>query len=182
MLLTQLLYKTLIFDKTPRGKCFAVGISIKTKSVKYLFCRTEENLKTSSTEFILPIDAVASFSENALFLSRLRPILPKSCIKLTLGLPVYNSDGTFIGHVDNVHLHNYVASAIQLDNGVCCLFSDVTALSDAVILRKPQPYPIGQALPNQEDFVTKQTLRKAVSEQSLIQLTLSLPPFEYTLY
>ncbi len=182
MLLSQLLHKTLIFDKTPRGTCFAVGISIKNKSVKYLFCRIEENAKIAPTEFVLPIGAVASFSENALFLSRLRPILPKSCIKLALGLPVYNVDGAFIGQVYDVRLHNYLASAILLDNGDCHLFSDIAALSDAVILRKPQPYPIGQPLPNREAFVTKQTLRNAVNEQTLIQLTLSLPPFAHTLH
>ena len=181
MRLSQLLGKSLILDKTPRGVCVGVGVSLKNKSLKYLFCRTEQTVKDTETALVLPIDALASISENALYLSRLRPILPKSCIKLSLHLPVYNAEGNFLGRVIDAEFQNYALSALFTDTNARYPVSAIGALADAVILRKPQPYPIGQPLSPQGNFVTKQILRKAVNENSLIQLTLSLPPFEFFL-
>ena len=89
-------------------------------------------------------------------------------------MPVYTENGVFLGNLSNVKFDDYTAKSIQI-NDVWITFSRVIAVGDAVIVSKAQPYPIGQ--PTKENFVTKQTLKRAVKEQSLIRLTLSLPPF-----
>ena len=180
MLLSALIDKTLILNKTPRGVCFAVGFSLKNKSVKYLFCRLDNSLNETSLEFALPIDAIDSRTENAIILSRLRPVLPKSCVRLSLSLPVYNENGNFLGNLINANLQGYILSALHTDTGNQFSFNEVCAVSDAIIIRKPKAYPIGQPIPKKEAFVTKQTLKNALQNKRLIAFTLSLPPFEYT--
>ncbi len=177
MLLSQLTNKSLFLNKTPRGVCRGVGVSAKNKGIKYLFCSTEEN-----TEFVLPIAALASLSENALFLSRLRPVLPKTCTKLFLGIPVYSYEGKFLGELIDVEFQNYVATRFFTSQSGWFPAAIVSVISDAILLRKPQPYPLGQPIADEnESVVTKQTLRTAIQKQSLIALTLSLPPFDYSL-
>ncbi len=177
MLLSMLIDKTLILDKAPRGMSVAVGISPKNKTLKYLFCASKN---AQQADFVLPISAVSQTNENALFLSRMRPILPKSYHKLTLNLPVYTDDGVFLGRILNIKFLDNVASALQTNDGIWYPFSRVIAIADAVLLKKAPPYPIGQPIPKRENFVTKQELKRAVKEERLIKLTLSLPPFSVT--
>ncbi|MBQ7924398.1 MAG: hypothetical protein IJ329_03735 [Clostridia bacterium] len=181
MFLSQLIGKTLIFDKTPRGVCLGAGVSLKSKMIKYLFCSSDTTVSaTNNADFVLPIGSLASFSEDALFLARLRPVLPKPCGKLYIGLPVYNAEGASFGFLSDVELQNYVAIRLFTDKNIRLPFSSIAALADAVILRKPQPYPLGQPIPDDsESLVTKQVLRNAVQNQTLIKLTLSLPPFQH---
>ncbi len=177
MLLSNFVDKTLVLNKTPRGKCFGVGISSKNKSLKYLFCATD-----GKDEFALPVTALASFSDNALFLSRLRPLLPKPCAKLFLGTPVFSAEGKFLGRLTNVEFQNHRAVRIFTDTNGCFPCSSIAVIADAILLRKPQPYPLGQPLNNKNDpLVTKRILRNSIRNQSLIHLTLSLPPFEHDL-
>ena len=174
MLLSSLIRKTIIFDKTPRGTCIAIGIAPKTKRMKYLFCTPIESGQNAPSYFALPLTALSSISEHSLILSRIRPVLPQNYLQLTLGMPIYSESGKHLGTLINVKFDQSVAIALQTESG-WLNFTRVLAIGDAIILRKEQPYPIGQ--PVQENFVTKRTLKRAVKEQSLIKLTLSLPPF-----
>ncbi len=177
MFLSQLSNKQIFLDKTPRGFCLGIGISPKSKTVKYLFCTTEEN-----DDFVLPIDALFQISDNGLHLSRLRPILPKPCAKLFPRLPIYAFDGKFSGYLMDVECINGIAVQLLTDRGERYPFSAISVVSDAILLRKPQPYPIGQPTTfEHEGIVTRALLRKAIQEQSLIRLTLSLPPFHHAL-
>ncbi len=178
MLLSQLIQKPLLLNKTPRGMLCGVGLSPKNKTIKYLFCSTHEK-----DDFVLPIDALANFSENALFLSRLRPILPKPCCKVYLGLPIYTFDGKFLGKLADVEIQNDVAIRFFTDQNECFSLSSISVISDAIILKKSQPYPLGQPFQREkEGVITKRTLRNAIKQQSLIRLTLSLPPFYHSLF
>ncbi len=175
MLLSQLIGKTLVHNNTPRGKCLGVGISPKNKSLKYLFCSTEE-----CDDFVLPVTTLLSLSENALFLSRVRPVLPKPCAKLLAGVPVFSSDGKFLGRLTDAELQNQTLVRIYTDREGEFPSALIAVISDAILLRKALPYPLGQPLSDQnEPFVTKRVLRKSICTQSLIRLTLSLPPFHH---
>ena len=174
MLLSSLIRKSLIFDKTPRGVCIAIGIAPKNKRIKYLFCSPLESGQNTPSYFALPLTALSSISEHSLILSRMRPVLPQNYLQLTLGMPIYSESGKYLGSLIDVKFSQRLATSLQTESG-WHNFSRVLAIGDAVILRREQPYPIGQ--PTQENFVTKHTLKKAVKEQSLIKLTLSLPPF-----
>ena len=173
MLLTQLVNKQIILNNTPRGFSQSVGISLKGKTIKYLFCSSSAG---EQTNFVLPISAVNSLSENALFLSYLRPILPKNNVQVFIGMPIYNYNGEYLGNLSDAEIQNNQIFTLFTSKNDGYPFTSISAVADAIILKKPQPYPIGQQLPNL-DIVTKSVLRKAVEEQNLIQLTLSLPPF-----
>jgi len=177
MFLSQLISKQIIVNNTPRGITQSVAISLKSKSVKHLYCASEAKLDVpSQSDFVLPISAVVSCSENALFLSHLRPIIPKNTTKLFIGMPIYNHTGEFLGELTDAEIQNCRITSIYTKKNGEYPFTSVSAVADVIILKKPQPYPIGQRLPNL-DLVTKSLLRKAVEEKRLIQFTLSLPPF-----
>ncbi len=183
MLLSQLTGKMICTDKTPRGICLGVGVSLKTKCVKYVLCASSAS---THTDFAVNVSAISTLSQDALSLTCLRPVYPKNCAKLYIGKPVYSVDGTHLGNLVDVEMQNYVATHIRTDKNRYP-FSAIAAVSDAVIIRKEQPYPIGQRIPapvlsqitiKNEPTVTKSVLRRAIEKNKLITLTLSLAPFE----
>ncbi|MBE5744676.1 MAG: hypothetical protein E7355_00915 [Clostridiales bacterium] len=92
-------------------------------------------------------------------------------------MPIYNASGDFLGTLKDVEFQNQTAIRLITDSDISHPFTEVGALSDAIILRKAQPYPLGQIIPHKNVLITRKILRGAVEKQSLIKLTLSLPPF-----
>ena len=186
MFLSSITHKTICLNKTPRGVVKGVGISLKTYAVKYLLCA---NSQSARAHFALPVSAVVSIDEEV-FLSRMRPVLPKNCACLFIGLPVYAYDGGYLGRITELEIKNFVASLFYTDTGHELPISAIAACSDAVLLKKEQVYPLGQRIPTPvvsqylnkaEGVVTKPVLRRAMQKSCLVRLTLSLPPFSHIL-
>lgn len=183
MKLSQLHEKNIYVGKSFRGVCRGVALSLKSQSVKYLLCASTQT--QTATDFSVGVSAVTEIAED-IRLSRLRPCYPKNCAKISIGLPVYSFEGGFIGVVEDMDMRDFVATKLYTDRSAVIPLTSVFACSDAVILRKEQAYPLGQRIPTtmlssvtdkSEALVTKPLLRAAIRNKSLIQLTLSLPPF-----
>lgn len=182
MLLTALINKPVVVGDNIRGVCLGVGVSLKTYAVKYLLCSSSPNRAT--VDFCVNVSAVEKIDE-AVFLRRLRPVFPKNCAQITRNLPVFSFDGAFFGKLTDLEIQNFVATRIFTEKRAFSI-ALVAACSDAVILRKEQPFPLGQRVPapflsgfddKTQPLVTKTFLRAAIEKRSLIKLTLSLPPF-----
>ena len=143
MFLSELTNKEIFVGKNPRGIVKGVAISLKTHEVKYLLCA---NAKTSRAIFAVPIRAVVSVDER-IYLSRLRPVLPKHCACIFLQLPVYSFEGEHLGALQELSLQSFVATTLFTDKNISFPVSAILACSDAVLLKKEQPYPLGQRIP-----------------------------------
>ncbi len=183
MKLSNLYEKNVYAGKTLRGVCRGVAISLNSQAVKYLLCASSPT--QTSTDFAVSAASVTEIGQDIL-LSRLRPSYPKNCAKISIGLPVYSFEGGHLGSVTDLEIRDFIATQLYTDRGDVFPITSVFACSDAVILRKEQPYPIGQRIPasmlpivtdKTEGVVTKPLLRAAIAKGALIKLTLSLPPF-----
>jgi len=183
MNLSTLHEKNVFVGKALRGVCRGVAISLTSQAVKYLLCASSPT--QSSVDFAVSTTAVSEIGQDIL-LSRLRPSYPKNCAKISIGLPVYAFDGGHLGFVSDLEIRNFFATRLFTDRGDVFPITSVFACSDAVILRKEQPYPIGQRIPatllpvvtdKTDGVVTKPVLRTAIAKGTLVKLTLSLPPF-----
>ena len=184
MKLSDLCEKSIYTNKTFQGVCRGVGLSLKSHAVRYLLCASSPT--QNSTDFSVGVNAVSEVNERIL-LSRLRPASPKGCAKIAIGLPIYSFEGGFLGRVSDLDLFDFTATTIYSDRGESFPITSIFACSDAVILRKEQPFPLGQRIPapmlslvtdKNDGVVTKQILRAAIEKNSLVKLTLSLPPFQ----
>jgi sporulation protein YlmC with PRC-barrel domain len=187
MKLSDLCKKCVYTNTTFQGVCRGVGLSLKSHAVRYLLCASSPT--QTNTDFSVGVNAVAEIGER-IQLSRLRPASPKGCAKIAIGLPVYSFDGGFLGRVADLDLHDFTATTLYTDRGERFPILSVFACSDAVILRKEQPYPLGQRIPapllslvtdKNDGVVTKPILRTAIQKKALVTLTLSLPPFRFEL-
>lgn len=184
MKLSQLNEKNIYAGKAFRGVCRGVALSLKSQSVKYLLCASSST--QSNTDFSVGVSSIHAI-EDSIILSRLRPAYPKNCAKITIGLPIYSFEGGFLGVVEDLEMRDYIATRLYSDRGEIFPITSVFACSDAVILRKEPPYPLGQRIPapllpivseKSEGLVTKPILRAAIQKRALVKLTLSLPPFQ----
>ncbi len=186
MLLSEITQKNIYVGKNYKGVCLGIGISIKTQTVKYLLCATKPNTSAFHADFAVNISALESVSSN-LYLSSARAAQGRSAAKLFIGLPVFYNDGTFLGNLQDVEMENFAAINLLTSNGEVFSVSQITASQDALILKKEQPFPIGQRIPapvvsrffdKNTPVVTKSALRESMQKGALIKLTLSLPPFD----
>lgn len=184
MHLTSLVGKTVYANNKQRGLCLGIGVSLKSYAVKYLFCASER-AQADCADFAVGISSVEKIDENGIRLSSLRPVYPKNCAKFFLQLPVYSAFGEKLGKLTDVELENFYVDYIFTDQNEMYPLSAVSACTDAVILKKEQPYPIGQRIPAPSSFlsergtnlVTRPLLKKIIRKGKLIRFTLSLPPF-----
>ncbi|MBR2442447.1 MAG: hypothetical protein IKB20_05225 [Clostridia bacterium] len=183
MFLKDITNKPVFANGCLQGVCRGVGISLKTYAVKYLLCASTPT--QSATDFAVGVSAIESV-QNEIRLSRLRVVYPKSCAKIFIGAPVYSFEGGYLGKVADLQIRDFVATSLVTDQGERFSVASLYACSDAVILKKEQPYPLGQRIPapmlslvecKKEAVVTKPVLRAAIRQKALINLTLSLPPF-----
>jgi len=183
--LSDLSEKNVYANKNFCGVCRGVGISLKSHAVRYLLCASTPT--QSSADFSVGIGTVISVGDS-IILSRLRPSCPKSCAKISIGLPIYSFEGGYLGTVSDLDVVDFIATTLYTDRGETFPVTALFACSDAVILRKEQPYPLGQRIPapmlplvttKTDSVVTKAVLRTASAQGSLVKLTLSLPPFGF---
>ncbi len=182
MKLSQLTGKSVYVGSKRRGTCQGVGVALKNGEVKYLFCKASG----ARTDFFVNVSAIEEIDDE-IYLAQIRPIFPKSTATVVLGLPVYSSNGAFLGNVLEMEMPDFIASCIKTDKDETLPLANILACSDAVLLRKKQPYPIGQRIPapvvseifqNKQALVSRSALREAIQKGALIKLTLSLAPFE----
>ena len=189
MFLSQLIHKSIFSANTFRGMCVGIGVSQKNYAIKYLLCGNEPTYTSQkpTLDFALNYSSITKHEDNKLVFASLRPVLSKNCTKLFLGLPIYTNNGDFLGYLYDVELENNCAVKIFTDKGTFYSFSCISAVSDAIILRKTQLYPLGQRIPapvvpvdgiKTESLVTRPVLQKAIKGNHLIKLTLSLSPFD----
>ena len=183
MKLSDISGKNIYVGKTFRGVCHGVGLSLKSHAVRYLLCASAET--QSGTDFSVAVTSVQEI-EDCIRLSRLRPACPKGCAKISIGLPIYSFEGGHLGTVADLDISDFIATHLYSDRGEVFPITSVFACSDAVILRKEQPYPLGQRIPapllpivtdKSEGVITKTILRNATAKGALVKLTLALPPF-----
>ena len=188
MLLTDLIEKNVYVGKALRGVCLGVGISLKSFSVRYLLCCNAASYSPlrPHVDFAVNVSAIESVSDGAILLSRLRCVFPKNCAKVFLNRPVFSDGGVFLGNLADVSIDGDSALRLFTDRNTSYPVSAVAAFSDAVLLRKPLTYPLGQRintpavssfLDKSEPIVTKTVLRAALEKKALIRFTLSLAPF-----
>lgn len=181
MLLTSLIDKPIIVNNTPRGICEGVGISKKDGGIKYLICSETDNPKI---RFIVPFSLVTFIKQDAVHLQKLRTVTPTKFYFLHLNIPVYTLQGKCVGNVENASWANGTLGFLSV-NGNNVPYTSISAISDAVLVRSTASFPLGQRIPVpciskyrlRENTVTKSVLKKSVSEDFLIELTLSLAPF-----
>ncbi len=181
MKLSDLIGKSVYAGSKRRGVCKGVGVSLKSGAIKYLFC----SASSGRTEFCVNVSSIEELDEE-IYLSRLRPVFPKNAAKILLGLPVYTDEGVFWGNVKDMETDLFTALYLETDKGERFLCQHIAACTDAILLRKKPPYPIGQRIPapvvsdifqNDEAVVSRSNLREAIEKGALIKLTLSLAPF-----
>ncbi len=184
MFLSDIANKEIYSGKTAKGVCRGVGISLKTHAVKYLFC-ADSTQANQRADFCVSVNAVQSVYPHIL-LTQLRPLRPQSCARIFIDCPVYSFEGNYLGKVTDLEIRNFIASYLFTDQEKRYPINGVCACQDALILKKEQPYPLGQRIPapylselteKKETIVTKSVLRSAIKKSKLIALTLSLPPF-----
>ena len=92
--------------------------------------------------------------------------------------------------VEDLEMQDFIATRLFTDQGDVIPITSLYACSDAVILKKEQPYPIGQRIPahilslltdKADAVVTRPLLKTAIQRKALVKLTLSLPPFHLEL-
>ena len=193
MQLSQLIQKNIRVGKNAKGVCVGVGISIKSKAVKYLLCCSTPSLNTpisasEKADFAVSVSAIESISHDEIVLSNLRAVFPKNCAKISPGKPIYSEDGVYLGKIADLEIHNFQAIKLWSDCNFAYSPMAISACSDVVILRKEQAFPLGERIPapllfpflkKNESVITKSVLRSAIQNGQLLRLTLSLPPFHF---
>ncbi len=182
MLLTELIGKHIYSGKNLRGTITGVCVSLKSKAVRYLLCQTAP--KTARAEFAVSVSSVERIDE-VVTLKRLKTLFPKNCSRLFLNRPIYTDEGDYVGYLADAEVDGFTLTGVIVGNGKRYAAACVSALSDAVILKKAPPYPIGQTIPapyvsifsKQSATVTRAILKEAIRQKRLVDFTLSLSPF-----
>ena len=190
MYISELISAPVYVGNTHRGNCVGIGISLKSQKIKCILGNSQATLKPFFFDFAVSVTNVQNIENRKIQLTQLRLANTQTCAKIFLGLPVYAYDGGFLGNLQDVSFdENYRLLKFFTDQGFSCPAMQLFACSDALILRKESPFPVGQRIPAPHLFrfldkpttiVTKKTLRQAVENGSLISLTLSLEPFRFS--
>lgn len=184
MLLSELVGKPVFSSKKIRGVCRGVGLSVKSRAVRYLVCSAPS--PSDYTEFFLPVVSVTDCNEEGIFVKKFRSVAPQNCAKFFCGRPVYADTGAYLGITADLEMQDFCALRFFTDSGKSYSAMAIAALLDAVIVKKTPVFPLGQPVPRAFSFlrnvkktptVTKSTLKSAIEEGVLIQLTLQLPLF-----
>lgn len=176
MFLNVLIGKPLIFHQQPKHVCIGVGIAKKSGLMKYFIFLHEEQ----RTEFAIPFSSVVSITSNGISISSLRSAVIKNAYVIKRDLPVYCTQGAFLGFLEDAIFYQNCLTELIINN-TTYPYARITSVLDAILLAPAPIYPIGQRIPapNEEKItiVSKRTLKKVIKDKRLILFTLSLPPF-----
>lgn len=180
--LSQILSKPIVFPDG--GLLPVVGVTVAGGGkIRHFIVKTGE-----AAEIYLPFGA-ARISAWRIVPDNVRPCSPKGTQRLTIGKPVYSTNGYYCGKLTDILLKNGILSLFYTENGVFSA-ENLYAAGDALLLRPSDPYPIGQKIPvntRAETYggvpvrlskqVTKAALKYFLHEGKLIEFTTSLPLF-----
>ncbi len=182
MFLKEVNGKEIVVGKTVKGYCRGVAISLKSHTVKYLLCASG----AGEADFTISASAVKGVGEK-ITLSSLRTVCPRGCAKIIIGRPAYSFEGVYLGKITDLAMQDFTATYLFTDQDEIYPVSAITASQDALLLKREQPFPIGQRIPapmlphfteKKDGLVTKPVLKSALAQGKLIRLTLSLAPFQ----
>lgn len=183
MFLRDFVNKNITVNGKKKGVCIGIGISLKTFSIKYLLCSLTSMQKT---DFAVSFSSLLNVGDEEISLNKLRSVLPNACVQLYPDLPCYFEDGVYVDNLEDIRFENGVALQIYTTGGFVFPANALLACADALLLRKKQPYPLGQPIPahtlpmlkvKSSPLVTKRVLKDSIAKGKLIALTLSLAPF-----
>ena len=184
MLLSEIVGKNVYSGKAVRGICRGVCLSLKSRAVKYLLC-SREPAQNDYTEFSVGVNCIDTVAENV-FLKRLRPAVPKNCVRFFTGRPIYSEEGLYLGITADLVMEEFTATKLIADTGKTYSAAAIAALGDAVILRKEPVFPLGARVTSDipakpipiraGTLVTRGTLKAAIASGQLIRLTTELLP------
>lgn len=158
-----------VYEK--RGICLGVYIGKKSAQIKYLLCSLDDDKMVN-----LPFSAIERVDENgAIYLKNLRSAFPNQCARLTPFLPVYSSEGKYLGRLDGIICENFCVSKLVVSKKKYPALA-IDGICDAVLL-KQLPYPLGEWSKEEESGVSRRILKDKIKQGHLIKFTLSLPPF-----
>lgn len=184
MFLNDFIGMPVFVEEKQRGTLQGVFLSAKSKSIKYLLCSIDQ--KGTQTPLAVSVAAIERI-DDVVVLKRIRSTLPKNATLFKQNCPVYTENGVYLGGACDLEFHELTAVALHTETAVFPTTS-ILAIGDAVLLRRDEPYPIGQrvpapalslfSLPEQSLLVTRSVLKSAIKNGRLIAFTLSLPPFQ----
>ena len=179
MLLSQLVGKKIYSAGKIRGICRGVGIQVKSRAVKYLICTDVEKER----ELFLSMSAIKEISPSGICLRSFRPTAPQSVSRFFSSRPVYEETGKYLGIAVDLEIQNSFAVSLTTDTGAVYSAYCITAVSDAILLKRRLVFPLGEKIPQElytqtkSPVVSKGVLKQAIDDGQLIRLTLSLPLF-----
>lgn len=189
MLLSEIVGKNVYSGKALRGVCRGVCLSLKSRAVKYLLCSRETPQSNDYTEFSVGVGCIGSV-EDAVILKRMRTAVPKNCVRFFTGRPVYSEEGAYLGIASDLVMENFTATKLVTDTGKTYSASAISALGDAVLLKREPVFPLGRLVvkdlpaapePIREGTVVNRgTLKAAIASGVLIRLTSGLLPAPYS--
>ena len=181
MFLNNVIGKPLIFRQKPQHICIGVALEKKSGKLKYLICLNE----VQRTEFALPFNSVLSITNSAILISSLRSAIMKNVYVIKRELPVYSTQGEYVGILEDACLFQNRITALIINNKRYP-YERITGVLDAILLSPAPLYPLGQRIPAPNEYntevVNKHTLKKVINDNKLIPFTLSLPPFSFTMH
>ena len=183
MLLSEIVGKNVYAGKALRGVCRGVCLSLKSRAVKYLLCSRETAKSNDYTEFSVGVGCVGAI-DDAVVLRRMRTAVPKNCARFFAGRPVYSEDGAYLGIASDLAMENFVATRLITDTGKTYPAAAISAIGDAVLLKRAPLFPLGRLVPEgvalpdapAGTIVTRAVLKSAVMSGKLIRLTSKLLP------
>ena len=107
MLLSEIVGKNVYSGKAVRGICRGVCLSLKSRAVKYLLC-SREPAQNDYTEFSVGVNCIDTVAEKV-FLKRLRPAVPKNCVRFFTGRPIYSEEGLYLGITADLVMEEFTA-------------------------------------------------------------------------
>lgn len=179
MLLSELVGKRIYSSGKVRGICRGVGIWLKSRTVKYLICADIEQEK----ELFLSVGLIAEISPSGIRMKSFRPVAAQKAARFFCSRPVYSETGDYLGISVDLEMENNHAVALITDGGERYSAYSITALSDAVLIKRRPVFPLGEKIPvplqsqTKSPVVSKAVLKRAIEDGRLITLTLSLPLF-----
>ena len=147
---------------------------MKSKAVRYLICEQD------GSEFSVPVGNLERVEKEGVFLKRTRTAAPKNCARLCKNLPVYLETGEFLGTLVDLEMENFVVLSLITNDEKRHRATSVSGVRDAVIMKKPPLFPLGERLPEpfasfyDEPVVTRPVLKKVVERGELVPTTSAL--------
>ena len=165
-----------------------VTFSLSSRKIRHLIVRFGEK-DGDASEIYLPFDS-ARLSAWRITPDSLRPRSPKNTQRLLLNKPVYSTGGTYLGKLTDALIKDGVLRLLYADGKPYCA-DNLYAANDALLLRPAEPFPLGQALPQNlrneksggvpvrfSEQINRSALQFFLREGKLIFLTTSLPLFK----